>query len=381
MSDAATEYAAPVPRAVREAARRAEELAREAGMANVPGDDGSQAPGESPQQLQDLSSSAGQASASQAGTGDSGGVPPQPVPVPQADAGGTPPTLDRQPEGQGQSQAPPDDWEQRYRTLQGQSRGQIQGLQRQVEQLHQLLATLQHPPAAAPAPVAPAAAAPVVTGEDREVWGDELPAAVSRWAGEALSPRLAWLEQELQQLRAENEQLRGGQQQQGQFIARNAFEAQLDADPQLGNGVWRQLNNDGNFFNWLQIVEPYSGQIRLDLLKDAAAQGDAIRAAGFFKTYLAEHTAPPPPRPAPHTNGTNGAVAGRMRLEELAAPGRAAASGTNGGASSERRLWTGPQISAFYDDVVRGRFRGRDADKARIESELEAAVREGRIVQ
>jgi hypothetical protein len=70
-----------------------------------------------------------------------------------------------------------------------------------------------------------------------------------------------------------------------------------------------------------------------------------------------------------------------MRLEELAAPGRVAASGTNGGASPERRMWTNREIGAFYRDVQRGVFRGRQADKDRIEQDIIDAASEGRVTQ
>lgn len=371
MSDPAVEYASPVPRAVREQARRAEALARQVGMTNVPGDDGSQAPGEGQEQPGESSTESLPGDGAAPGVSDVGGAPPQPTPG-----------------GPGADGAPPDDWEQRYRVLQGkytaetgQARGQVETLQRQIDQLHGLLATLQ----AAPAPAAPPAAAPTVTPEDRELWGDELPAAVGRWAGQASEARFAQLEARIQQLQTENTQLRGGQEQQGQFIARNAFEAQLDADPELGNGVWRRLNRDTPFYNWLQEVEPYSGQTRHVLLQNAAEIGDANRAATFFRSYLAEHTAPPvPPRPTPNTatNG-NGSVrpAGRMRLEELAAPGRAAASGTNGGASPEARIWTNREIGAFYDGVRRGLWRGREAEQLRTEQDILTAAAQGRVTQ
>jgi hypothetical protein len=360
-----TEYAAPIPRAVREQAERAEQLARDIGMVNVP-EDPNPEPDTNPE---------GTPQRPEGGAA----VAPSDQPA-QEGAGGTPPPA---PEG-GEGNQRSDDWEQRYRTLQGkydrelaQARGQTQAVQQQVENLQQVIAAMQ----AAPPPAPAEAAAPQLTQEDRELWGDDLPVAVSRWAAEAVNPRIQQLEAENARLAGELGQLRGGQQQQSEVLARNSFESQLDMDPDLANGVWRQLNLDQGFFDWLQIVEPYSGQIRHVLLGDAVRRGDALRAAQIFKMYIAEHTAPPAPTLTPHTARNGVPTAGRMRLEQLAAPGRAAAAGTNSGASPEKRMWTNREIGAFYRDVQRGVYRGREVDKIRVEEDIVAAGREGRVTQ
>lgn len=327
------EYASPIPRAVREQAERADQLARELGSANV--------------------SDAAEGEREQGG----GGTPP-------------PPPEHQEPEDQRAPVREPEEWEQRYRTLQGKYDSEMGHMRGQLASMERLIASMQTAPSpAAPAPPQPAA--PPITDEDREMWGDDLPQAVSRWVGSANSD-------EIRQLRAEVEYLKGGQQRTDVSLTQHSVMSQLDMDPDLA-GRWRQLNDDPRYLQWLSGIDDFSARPRLELLREAYAQGDANRTGRFFKSYLAEHTAPPASRVPPHTNGS--AMAGRMRLEELAAPGRAAASGTNGGASPERRMWTNREIGAFYRDVQRGVYRSRQADKDRIEADILAAASEGRVTQ
>jgi len=342
-----SEYAAPVPRAVREQAERAEQLARELGAVNVPDDPSSVSPG---------------------GEGQEGGdgTPPSP---PEEQEYQEPPDDYRQPVRE------PDSYEQRYRTLQGKYDREMGELRGQLTSMQHLIATMNAapPPPSAPPPYVE----PMVTQEDREMWGDELPGAVSRWVGNAQ-------EQRFRQLEADLHQLRGGQQRHDTTLTQHSVMAQLDMDPDLA-GRWRALNENTEFHNWLSEADPFSGRLRMELLREAYAQGDAHRTGYFFRTYLAEHTAPPARPTTPIHTGQNGYAsrsAGSMRLEDLAAPGRASGSGTNGGASQERgRMWTNREIGAFYRDVQRGVFRGRDADKTRIEQDIITAASEGRVTQ
>lgn len=333
------EYASPVPRAVREQAERAEQLARELGAANV-------------------------ADAPEGGREQEGGDETPSSPPEHQDA------ERREPEEHRPSQREPDEesWRQRFNTLQGKYDNEVPQLYGQIRNLTNILTSMQNAP---PPPPPPAPVTPQITEEDREMWGDDLPQAVSRWVGNAQDERI-------RQLEAQVHYLTGGQQRVDTSLTQQSVMSQLDMDPDLA-GRWRQLNDAPAFLSWLSELDQFSARPRIELLREAYAQGDARRTGQFFKTYLAEHTAPPGSRVPAHTNGS--AMAGRVRLEELAAPGRAAASGTNGGASPERRMWTNREIGAFYRDVQRGVYRSRQAEKDRIEADILAAASEGRVTQ
>jgi len=157
--------------------------------------------------------------------------------------------------------------------------------------------------------------------------------------------------------------------------------AALDRDEQLGPH-WRLLNNDPEFLAWLNQIDPFSGQLRMNLIREAYDQGDVGRVGQFFRSYLTGHTAPSGAVVTAHTPA-NGQVngAGRVNLTHLVAPGRSSVSGNNGGAQPEKRIWSRTEIGAFYSDVRRGVYRGREADKLALEQDITAAAREGRVTQ
>jgi hypothetical protein len=61
----------------------------------------------------------------------------------------------------------------------------------------------------------------------------------------------------------------------------------------------------------------------------------------------------------------------------LAAPGRAKSAAA--AAPAEKPFFTSAQITRFYADVNSGKYRGREADKAKLEAQIFDAQREGRI--
>lgn len=271
-----------------------------------------------------------------------------------------------------------DDWQQRYRTLQGKYDAEVGAMRGQIGSMERLLATMQHPPAqqqAAP----PSPSAPVQFNEaDVELYGEDLLEAASRAAEAKLEARYGKTIQNLQQ---HVQQLSGRQEEDRVF-------RELDSDPELA-GRWRNLNTNPQFIEWLQAVDEMAGVSRNTMLQHAYANGDAMRTGRFFKKFMAEHTAPPPTATAPqttqptrYTNGGTGygnGSAGGLRLEDMAAPGRAAGSGAGNGAPSPR-LWSRPDITAFYRARTMGKFKGREAEAEQLEADLLKAGDEGRLV-
>jgi hypothetical protein len=345
------DYQPNIPAAVRRQAARAEELARE---------------------LAD-----GDASAGEGGGGDDGGA---------AGGSGDPPADTPEPPPPPVAE-PPSDWEQRarseeqrYRSLQGKYEAETRAFRDQVTALHNLIATMQAPPPSS----SPETIGTVIPDEDRETYGDELIAAVGRWTEAQQREREAQHQDEIARLNAQISELQTGQQQVAVSFAQQSVMARLDNDREL-RGVWRLVNDDPHFVGWLNQPDPFSGHIRMEMIQDAYARGDAARTGNFFKTYLSEHPEHTPEpeweRQTSHTrpNG-NGRTAGPS-LERLAAPGRGAATSANGGAQPEKRVWTNTEISAFYRDVTAGKYRSREADRVRIETDIISAASEGRVRQ
>ena len=337
-----------IPEAVRRSTARAEEIARQAGVANVPdapeptADDGVSANGETPV------------------VGETPPAPPAPPPAAPAPA------------------SPADDWEQKYRTLQGKYDSEVPGLRSQVNGLQQVLANLeprspQEPTKPDPAPVVTTVGVPA---KDIEEYGQELIDAVRRWARMEVQPLVDELRTKVDGLGSNFQKVERSAQETAVFNARTHVRAMLNADPVLGP-VWEDLNKDAGFINWIKSADPFSGQIRQPLLQGAFDAGQADRVKAFFNAYLSEHTATQvPAQVPPHTPEQPGT--GRPTLEDFAAPGRGSTTPPSGGAP-EKRTWSQPEIAAFYRDVNRGVYAGKEADKLRIEQDIIAAATEGRI--
>lgn len=119
----------------------------------------------------------------------------------------------------------------------------------------------------------------------------------------------------------------------------------------------------------------FSGAIRHELLTAAYEQNNAPRVLAFFKGFLSEEAAL-----APNSQGEpdRGVTPEKIPLESLAAPGRAKTAAAPG-APAEKPTFTRAEIATFYADCARGKFRGRDAERNRIEAQIFEAEREGRI--
>ena len=283
----------------------------------------------------------------------------------------------------------PVDYEQRYRTLQGKYDAEVPRLNTELSrynaenmQLRSLLADLQaradHPPARSVN-----TATVNIPDEDASEYGEDLITAARRWARAEIQP-------ELETMRAELGQIRGGQQRVESQSVQQHIANGLNSVPELSGGVWQRLNEDPDFLAWLNQVDPFAGVSRFEMLRHASGAGDVARITRFFTAYLHEHTAPADYGSGPAQTRPNGAApngygghgggsAGpHQSLASLAAPGRAAGAATTGGAP-QKRVWSTAQIRKHFKDVVDGRYRGREADQRRVEEDIVAAQREGRI--
>lgn len=238
----------------------------------------------------------------------------------------------------------------------------------EITNLRNLIETMAMQPQAAP-PSVPIelSAAELITPEERETFGDDFLAVVGKRAQEAMRPMLASRDQEIDNLKR---QLGA----QGKVVSTNARQSMFNA---LAEKVpnWEEVNIKDEFLMWLDLPDAYTGTIRKKLLSDAFERNEAPRVIAFFKGFLSEEaaTAPQPGSEQPPADQP-----ARPSLEEFAAPGRA-----KNAASTltpvEKPIITPAHISQFYLDVNRGKYRGRDDEKNRIEAEIFAAQRDGRI--
>ena len=290
--------------------------------------------------------------------------------------------------------------EHRYRVLQGKYNAEVPRLQAQLKDQQQRFESMQHQLSAtqnllanlgsqqAQAPNVPQQQTPRFVS-DKEVteFGADLYDFVKRAAEEVVRPQVHSLEerfrpvaQTVQQLAPVVQQNREDQQKTSADVAHEKMCNGLD---DLAAG-WETINTTPEFQAWLDAVDPYAGQQRGVMLRAAYGNGDVTRVAAFFTGFQKEHAAVASSgqQPQAAAQGTNPGATPNVSLASLAAPGTGiggpGAAGTPN-ESGQQRVYTQAEISAFYTDVRKGAYRGREADKIAIEKDIFAAQKTGRV--
>jgi len=265
-----------------------------------------------------------------------------------------------------------DDFEQRYRTLQGMYNAEVPRLTAQINesnqrlgQMEQLIASMQ-----VRAPVAQAQPAPqsVLTEDEVEEYGEsiDIMRKVFQEASTKDQERIGQLENALRQLHGQIvprvEQLATNQ---AQSADQNFWAALSRTVPD-----WREVNADPRFQDWLLQVDSLSGNSRQVYLENAQQSLDADRVAYFFASWAEE-------------NGTaaearNNRPAAASELERQVVPGRSRNTGAPTG--NQLKTYTPKDIADFFADVRMGKYKGREEDRGKIERDIFAAQRDGRIV-
>jgi hypothetical protein len=116
-----------------------------------------------------------------------------------------------------------------------------------------------------------------------------------------------------------------------------------------GEGGHREIDQDPEWYRWLLGIDHLSGQIRQRLLNDAVASGNADRVVAFCKGFQQEQ------------GGAHAASVPSRRTR------------------SEKPIYTRDQIRDLYAAHQKGAFIGRESEWARLEADIFAAQREGRV--
>lgn len=287
-------------------------------------------------------------------------TPPE---VPLTAAPETPPAL--------ASETPPaTNWEHSYKSMKGRYERSEQGLVAMRDRMNELestIASLQRAPAR---PRQETSSERLVTEKEMAEYGPELVDIMGRRAKEELNPIVATMQQEIDELKG----LVRGTHSQVTKTGRTQLLASMDT--QLPK--WRELNDNQDFLQWLDLPDRYSGVIRGKLFDAALEQNNTPRVLAFFQGFLAEEAASDPARarvsepPAPEPPNQ------KVPLENFAAPGRAKSPAGNQ-PPAEKPYISKDQITAFYADVNRGKYRGNEAEKDRLERMIFEANAEGRI--
>lgn len=232
--------------------------------------------------------------------------------------------------------------EQRFRTLQGKYNAETQRNADQIRTLSEQVARLTQTPPTPPAD----AGRKYVTAEDGVV-GDEILGASERVARGVAEGIVRPVQEQLAATQAELAESR-----------RRAYLSVLNASCP----TWQELNSDERFLEWLDQPDGTSGQTRDQSLKNAHARSDAAHVASIFNAYLTQTSPPAPP-----------SAQLERKVKPLPGQQEPAREPIKG------RTFTKGEITRFYDDVAKGRYRERPAEQKQKEAEIDQAVREGRV--
>jgi hypothetical protein len=258
-------------------------------------------------------------------------------------------------------------WEHKYKSVHGRflrSQEQIRDMADQIQNLQNVIATIQAAPSASEVPSFKTER--LITEDEARDYGEDFLKVVGKKAKEELGPIIKQYEAQIADLKR---QMSGVSSVVQQDTQKKLIDSLDNQQPQ-----WRDLNTNEEFLDWLRLPDPFSGAIRHDMLKAAYAQGNASRVLAFFNGFLAEEAATSPDRGEPVT----GTRVPKVPLETLAAPGRAKSAASTSG-PAEKPIFTRAQIASFYADVAAGRYRSKDAEKNKLEAQIFEATREGRI--
>jgi hypothetical protein len=174
-----------------------------------------------------------------------------------------------------------------------------------------------------------------LTQNDIDNYGSELIDVTQRAAMQAVEPYLAQLNQ-----------------QHADLQARQAREQRRRLDQQVEQAIpdYREFDRDPAWHQWLMGVDLMSGRIRQALLNEAIASGDARRVKLFFDGYRQQAGSP----------------------QTQTAPGRRPR-------SSGKPFYTHDAIKRLYEAHRKGVYAGRETEWNRIENDIFAAQREGRV--
>jgi hypothetical protein len=273
-------------------------------------------------------------------------------------------------------------YEQQWRSLQGMynaTNNRLQSVtetnkeyQSRIAQMEQLLASLS----TVPSNTTPIMANQnLVSESDRNDYGESIDVMrkVSREELYPVAAKIASIEATINQLAAS---LNTSVLPQVQRVAhQQAMSSEERFWTALSNSVpnWQQINNDSGFQNWLLSIDPLTGISRQTYLEQAQNSLDVNRVVAFFQSYsessgkfLADANAQP----------NRSAVS--SQLEKQVNPGRS--KGGSPPATQNAKTYTAADITDFFNKVRQGVYRGKEDERDRIERDIFAAQRDGRIV-
>jgi hypothetical protein len=253
-------------------------------------------------------------------------------------------------------------WEQKFRTVQGILNAEVPPLRAENKALVGRLAQLEDQMRAVSDNVrktAEQSKAVEVDPRDSTAFGDDLMEMVQRYVTRALEA----MRSEFTQHVGSFEQRVGALESQLTGVSRKAetsLEQAFYADLERAVPDWQAINSSERWLAWLGTKDPVYQLARQAALDSAHQRMDAQHVASIFKEF-------------------KGAVPPRESLNDQRNPATVSAGAALPAATGAKPIIRQSEIQAFYTDLARGRYRGREAEASRIEESINLAASEGRV--
>lgn len=254
------------------------------------------------------------------------------------------------------------EWENKYRILQGKYNAEVPELTRKVHGLeNSLQAAISRLDEVSKAKEQQPVQAKAADPKDIENFGSDLVDMVQRVSNSSLEQVVRAVDGRIKQIEGALGELRNQLLGTTKTVAMTAEQTFFDRLTKLVPN-WEQLNTNQAFLAWLAQVDPVYGVPRQAALDRAQKALNADHAAAVFNAF-----APPAKQEAPK---------GPDPLEQQVSPKSA---GSEPPLPENKPVISQAQVTAFYNDVRQGVYRGREAEAARIEALINTALAEGRI--
>jgi uncharacterized coiled-coil protein SlyX len=256
-----------------------------------------------------------------------------------------------------------DDFEQKYRTLQGKYDAEVPRLHQQVRELSDKLGALQKQLAEKkPAePTKPKEKVSLVTDADRAEFGEELIDVQRRVAQEVAQDYEDRLEAQARVI----EELRSQVVSTGSRVGEMSFSQQLNAlVPDFA-----QVDRDERWVAWLNEYDPMLRAPRRVQAKAAFDAGDAEAVAHYVQLWKQSITEPTGQGKDPR----------QSELEKQVAPNRSASSASVKSTGRDAKIYSEREVNGVWNKIRTLNTRGQYDEAAKLEAEITAAYLEGRV--
>jgi hypothetical protein len=286
---------------------------------------------------------------------------PAPQPAEPAEPTQNPEPVAQQPEAKPEKptepEVPEETWQQKYKTLKGMYDAEVPRLHADLRDLKGQVDNLRKAAETKPAePVKTAKVEKLVTDADVQAFGEDLIEVQRKVAREVA----AEFRGELDAMKAENEKLREQLNTTGSQVSEASFEQRLyRLVPDF-----QKVNADERWIGWLNEVDPLLRAPRKSVAQEAFNQGDAEAVAhyiGMFKASIA-----PAEQPSDKA----------AELEKQIQPQRSAATAP---VSPAAKTYTDAQVQKMFQKSVELSAKGQRDEAMKLEAEIDAAYREGRV--